>query len=148
MSSPSLQDLGEPPRISADARLPNPSILTCNEPIPLRLLVKKLSETSETIYLQTLQIELISYTNIRAHDLTRTETGSWIILSHSNMGRSIGSGPDPVGTEWKIDSSLWNRIPLPNSVAPSFETCNITRSYELEVRIGLTRGNAGSIKGS
>lgn len=104
-----------------------------------------MSETSEVIYLQTLQIELVAYTNIRAHDLRRTESGTWIIVSYSNMGRSVGSGSDPVGTEWTIDSSLWNHIPLPNSVAPSFETCNITRSYELEVRIGLSRGNVRDV---
>lgn len=147
VSSPSLRDLpGEPPRLAADARLPSQSILTCNEPIPLRVLVKKLSQTPETIYLQMLQIELIAYTNILAHDLSRRETGSWVILSRSNMGVALGGGADPVGTEWTIDSSLWNLIPLPNSVAPSFETCNVSRSYELEIRIGLSRGSTGNVK--
>lgn len=146
MSNPSLRDLAEPPRLSADARLPNPSILTCNEPIPLRLLVKKMSETSESIFLQMLQVELIAYTNILAHDLSRTESGSWVILSRSNMGMAVGRGTDPVGTEWTIDPSLWNHTPLPNSVAPSFETCNISRSYELEIRIGLSRGNVSTLR--
>ncbi|KAJ6185080.1 Arrestin-like N-terminal [Penicillium mononematosum] len=132
----------EPPRVSVDARLPNPSILTCNEPVPLRLLAKKLTEGPDVIFLQMLQVELISYTKILAHDLNRTESGSWVIMSRSNMNIPLGKPGDPVGTDWTIDPNLWNRYPLPNSVAPSFETCNIERSYELEIRVGLTHGNA------
>ncbi|CRL23288.1 Arrestin-like, N-terminal [Penicillium camemberti] len=130
----------EPPRVSVDARLPNPSILTCNEPVPLRLLARRLSEGPDAIFLQMLQVELISYTKILAHDLNRTEITSWVIMSRSNLNIPLGKPGDPVGTDWTIDPTLWNRYPLPNSVAPSFETCNIERSYELEIRVGLTHG--------
>lgn len=58
----------------------------------------------------------------------------------------LGRGDDPEGTEWKIDATMWNRIPLPNTVAPSFETCNIARTYELEIRVGLAHGSPGAIK--
>ncbi|KAF9886416.1 hypothetical protein FE257_011448 [Aspergillus nanangensis] len=147
VSSPSLRDSpGDSPRVSADARLPNPSILTCNEPIPLRVLVSKTSESYETIFLQMLQIELISYTHILAHDLRRTESGSWVIFSGSNMAVPLGRGGDPAGTEWALDANMWNRVPLPSSVAPTFETCNISRTYELEVRVGLSHGSVGNMK--
>ncbi|KAG2419798.1 hypothetical protein HFD88_004594 [Aspergillus terreus] len=146
VSNTSLHDPGDCPRVSADMRLPNPSILTCNEPIPLRILVSKVSESYETIFLQMLQIELISYTHILAHDLRRTESGSWVLLSQSNMAMPLGRGGDPAGSEWSLDANLWNRIPLPSSVAPTFETCNISRTYELEVRVGLTHGTVGNMK--
>ncbi|KAL3432487.1 hypothetical protein BDV09DRAFT_174039 [Aspergillus tetrazonus] len=146
-SKASLRDLAATSlRVSAELRLPNPSILTCNEPIPMRILVKKLSESFETVFLQMLQIELLSYTYIQAQDLKRTETGSWVIMSRSNMAMSLGRGGDPAGTEWSVDSGLWNRLPLPPSVAPSFQTCNISRSYELEVRVGLAHGTVGNLK--
>lgn len=145
--SNSLRDIySEPPRVSVDARLPNPSILTCNEPVPLRLLAKRLNEGPDIIFLQMLQVELIAYTKILAHDLTRTESGSWVVMSRSNMNIPLGKPEDPIGTDWTIDPGLWNRLPLPNSVAPSFETCNIERSYELEVRVGLTHGNSREMK--
>ncbi|THC98735.1 hypothetical protein EYZ11_001798 [Aspergillus tanneri] len=147
VSSPTVNDTPmDSPRVSADIRLPNPSILTCNEPIPLRVLVNKVSESFETIFLQMLQIELIGYTHILAHDLRRTESGSWVIISRSNMAIPLGRGGDPAGTEWTIDPNMWNRVPLPSSVAPSFETCNISRSYELEVRVGLTHGSVGNMR--
>ncbi|KAL4901788.1 hypothetical protein BDW74DRAFT_159532 [Aspergillus multicolor] len=145
-SKGSLNDHAASLRVSAELRLPNPSILTCNEPIPMRILVKKLSESFETVFLQMLQIELISYTHIQAHDLKRTETGSWVVMSRSNMAMPLGRGGDPAGTEWKIDPNLWNRLPLPPSVAPSFQTCNISRNYELEVRVGLAHGTVGNMK--
>ncbi|KAJ5180834.1 Arrestin-like N-terminal [Penicillium capsulatum] len=146
-ASTSLRDIySEPPRVSLDARLPNPSILTCNEPVPLRLIAKKLTECPDIIFLQMLQIELISYTKIIAHDLTRTEIGTWVVVSRSNMNMALGQPGDPADTDWAIDPKLWNNLPLPNSVAPSFETCNIERSYELEVRIGLTHGTPGNMK--
>lgn len=135
-----------PPRFSVDARLPNPPIVTCNEPLPLRVLVKKLSDSSETIYLQLLQVELIGYTKVRANDLTRVESGSWVIATRSNMNMPLGNAGDPVGKEWKVDSRMWNQVPLPNSVAPTFDTCNISRTYELEVRVGLTHGSPGAVK--
>lgn len=93
-----------------------------------------------------LQVELIAYTHIRAHDLARSESGSWVIVSHSNMNMPLGDGSAPAGKEWKIDSSMWDRIPLPTSVAPSFDTCNISRTYDLDIRVGLTHGSSGVMK--
>ena len=139
-------DVADTPALSVDTRLPNPPILTCNEPIPLRILVKKTNDTTQSIYMQMLQIELISYTHIRAHNLQRTQVGSWVIFSGSNMSMLLGRGSDPVGTEWTIPSPLWDNIPLPNTVAPSFEICNISRTYELEVRVGFVHGSGGTMK--
>ena len=75
----------EPPAFQVDARLPNPAILTCNETVPLRVLVQKLNDSDASVYLSMFQIELISYTSVRAHDLKRTESGSWVLTSMANM---------------------------------------------------------------
>ena len=96
--------------------------------------------------LQTIQIELIGYTYVRAHDLSRVETGSWVIMSYSNMAIPLGEPNAPEGTDVAIDEKLWRNIPLPNTVAPTFETCNIRRTYEIEVRVGLAHGTVGAIK--
>ncbi|KAL2841471.1 hypothetical protein BJX68DRAFT_245452 [Aspergillus pseudodeflectus] len=147
VSAPSLKDSASSSlRVSADLRLPNPSILTCNEPVPMRVLVRKLSESYETLFLQMLQVELICYTRIQAHDLQRTESTTWLIFSRSNMGVPLGRGGDPAGTEWMLDDNMWNRLPIPPSVSPSFQTCNISRNYELEVRVGLAHGTVGNMK--
>ncbi|KAL5378098.1 hypothetical protein DPSP01_009382 [Paraphaeosphaeria sporulosa] len=129
------------PRVTVDARLPNPAILTANHDLPLRLLVKNMSERTKNVYLQMLQIELIGYTKVRAHEVTRTESNSWILASMSNMAIPIGSISDPVGTEIPINPEYWSGKAVPNSVAPTFTTCNLSRFYELEVRVGLGYGS-------
>jgi hypothetical protein len=126
------------PLVSVDARLPEPAVLTCNQDIPLSILVKRLNASTDAIYMQSLQVSLNANTKVRAHDVFRTEQNSWIIMSKSNMGVLIGSKTDSEGTEVAIDDSLWRGQVLPNTVAPSFETCNIARSYCLDVRIGLS----------
>ena len=132
----------EAPYISVDARLPSPSIITCNGDIPLRLIAKKLNDSDGVVYLQSLQISLVAHTKVRAHSAFRTENNSWIIMSKSNMGVALGRASDPINTETLIDDRMWRGQPLPNTVAPSFETCNIIRTYQLDVRVGLSYAGA------
>lgn len=136
----------EPTVFQVDARLPNPAIITCNEPLPLRILVRRFDRASTSVYLSMLQIELIASTHVRAHDLNRTEFTSWTIMSQANMNMPLGTSIDKESMEWKIPSHFWDSTPLPNTVAPSFETCNLSRKYELEVRVGLTHGMATGIR--
>ncbi len=139
-----LATSNEAPSISVDARLPESSILTCNDDIPLRILVKRLNKSDVGIFLQSLEISLIGITKVRAQDVHRTENNSWVIMSKSNMGVPIGAAFDPAGTEVPIAENLWRGQTLPNTVAPSFETCNISRKYQIDVRIGI--GYYGSTK--
>ncbi|KAK5198239.1 hypothetical protein LTR99_007512 [Exophiala xenobiotica] len=136
----------EPPAFQVDARLPNPAVLTCNERLPLRILIERLNESSASVYLSMLQIELIGYTHVRAHDLERIESGSWILMSKANMNMPLGNPTEKSRKEWKLPSRLWDDFPIPNTVCPSFETCNISRRYELEVRVGLAHGVASGMR--
>jgi len=88
-----------------------------------------------------LQVELIGYTKVRAHEVSRTESNSWILCSFSNMAIPIGSPSDPVDTEIPINAEYWSGKLVPNTVSPSFTSCNISRLYELEVRVGLGYGS-------
>ncbi|RDL38955.1 Uncharacterized protein BP5553_03295 [Venustampulla echinocandica] len=129
-----------------DARLPSPAILTCNEPIPLRLIVKKTNQSAENVFLVSLQVHLHGYTEVRALDVSRTETSTWSLMSANGLSIPIGSPSDPPLKEITVDNNLWDRIPLPNTVAPSFQTCNLARKYELEIRAGLGYGVIGEIQ--
>ncbi len=135
-----------PPNISIEGRLPDPPIATCNEALPLRILITKQNETPAIIYLQTLSIMLIGYTIIRAHELRRQETGGWVIKSLANIHKPISNPVSGAGGKvFEIDPKLWSQLPLPNTVCPSFETCNISRHYELEVKVGLSWGSSKNI---
>ncbi|KAJ9616359.1 hypothetical protein H2200_000077 [Cladophialophora chaetospira] len=145
-SSTPLSAEDEPPAFQVDARLPSPAIITCNEPLPLRILVQKLNDSAATAYLKMLQIELIGYTQVRAHDLDRTEILTWVLMSQANMNMPLGNPTDRVSKEWKLPSRLWDDLPIPNTVCPSFDTCNISRRYELEVRVGLAHAMASGVR--
>lgn len=130
------------PSFSFDMRLPEPAILTCNQPLPLSIVFTKLNTSTGVVYLQSLQISLIAFTKIRTHDLERTESSSWIIMSKSNLGTTAINGRDPEGHQLVLDDTSWKHSPLPNTVAPSFATCNISRSYQVEVRASFSYGGA------
>ncbi|KAK5113951.1 hypothetical protein LTR62_003074 [Meristemomyces frigidus] len=128
----------EAPSISVDARLPEPAILTCNQKVPVRIIVKKLSNLNATVHLQSLQISLIGVTKIRAHEIHRAEHNSLVIMSNSNMRLPLEWPNDAANSEVVLDSSMWQGQRLPVTVAPSFEACNISRLYHLDVRVGLS----------
>ncbi|KAI1270700.1 hypothetical protein F5Y18DRAFT_369248 [Xylariaceae sp. FL1019] len=133
------------PSIEMSCRLPHPSILTCNEPLPLRIISKKLAAANEQIYLSALEVALIGHTHIRVHSLEHVERNTWIVVSAMNLSIALGKANDAVGTEFEIPSTIWAARRLPNTVSPSFKTCNLARRYELEVRISLSWGKAGAL---
>ncbi|KAJ4421465.1 hypothetical protein N0V82_003729 [Gnomoniopsis sp. IMI 355080] len=131
----------QPPSIEISARLPHPSILTCNKPIPLRVLAKKLVDSSAECYLVSIQIDLVGSTIVRCQDLVNTEETRWVIVSRTDIAVPLQRGPnDAVGAETEINKVLWDNKPLPNTVMPSFVTCNLKRSYALELKLGISWG--------
>jgi len=120
-------DLGasQPPSIEMSARLPHPAIVTCNKPIPLRLIAKKLVPVDAEVYLVALQVDLVGKTMIRAQDLINTETTRWIVVSKTGLSIPVSQPGDEVGKEVVVPNSVWNDAPLPNTVMPSFKTCNL-----------------------
>lgn len=135
------------PSIEMSARLPHPSILTCNKPIPLRLIAKKLSPASAEIFLVSMQIDLIGTTHVRCDDLANKETSRWVVMSRHGLSISVSQPSDAIGNEFVVPDTLWRSIALPNTVMPSFATCNLKRTYELEVKLGLSHGPPSSNSG-
>ncbi|KAI1822125.1 hypothetical protein F4861DRAFT_516117 [Xylaria intraflava] len=132
------------PAVEMSARLPFPSILTCNGPIPLRLIAKKLAPAQEQIHLTALEIALVGHTHVRVAQSEKIERTRWIIVSALNLSIALGSPTDPVDTEFEIPNTLWATQRLPNTIAPSFRTCNLARRYELELNLGLSWGHSGA----
>lgn len=128
------------PSIEMSARLPHPAILTCNKQLPLRLLAKKMAPADADIYLIALQVDLIGQTVVKCQDLFHTETTRWVIVSRQGLSIPVSRPSDAVGTEFVVPDSLWKDIPLPNTVMPSFIACNLNRTYQLDIKIGLSFG--------
>ncbi|KAK1770806.1 hypothetical protein QBC33DRAFT_525816 [Phialemonium atrogriseum] len=136
------------PSVEMSARLPHPPILTCNKPVPLRLVAKKLAPGTADIFLVSLQIDLIGTTVIRCEDLVNTETSRWVIMSRHGLSIPVSHAADGVGAEAVVPEALWRDSPLPNTVMPSFLACNLRRSYQLEIKIGLSCGKPSSSSSS
>ncbi|KAI1751315.1 hypothetical protein F4782DRAFT_190568 [Xylaria castorea] len=135
-----------PPSVEMSARLPFPSILTCNKPVPLRLVVKKLLPSQEEVHLTALEIALVGYTHVRVANLEKVERTRWIVVSALNLSIALGSPTDPVDAEFEVPNTIWAAQRLPNTVAPSFRTCNLMRRYELEMKFSLSWGLPGAGK--
>ncbi|KAK0635941.1 hypothetical protein B0T17DRAFT_64482 [Bombardia bombarda] len=129
-----------PPTIEMSARLPHPPILTCNQPVPLRLIAKNTAATNAEVYLIAFQIDLVGKTHVRCQDLINTELTKWVIVSRMGLSIPVSKPGDPVGTEVVVPNNLWNTTPLPNTVMPSFIACNLSREYQLEIKVGLAWG--------
>jgi hypothetical protein len=129
-----------PPAFEVSARLPHPSILTCNQTVPLRIIAKKVKESPEQVYLTSLDVMLVGFTDVKCHQLRNREVNTWILCTASALSIPLGSPSDPLNTEVEIPNNLWADRRLPNTIAPSFTACNILRRYEIEIKIGLSWG--------
>ncbi|KAI1118543.1 hypothetical protein F5Y14DRAFT_217940 [Nemania sp. NC0429] len=135
-----------PPSFEMCARLPFPSILTCNQPIPLRLIAKKLVAAHEQAYLTRLEITLVGYTEINVANNKEEVSARWVVVSALNLLVALGMPADPVDTEFEVPNTCWASQRLPNTVAPTFRTCNIKRRYELEINLSLSWGTPEAIR--
>ncbi|KAH7149693.1 hypothetical protein B0J13DRAFT_312834 [Dactylonectria estremocensis] len=137
----SAADFDPAPSVEMSARLPHPTILTCNQPVPLRLISKKMANSPEDVYLVSFQMDLIGYTEVRAQTLHNQKLNRWVVVSNPNINIPLTSSPtDEVGKEFVVPDDVWKNKPLPNTVAPSFNTCNLGRRYELEIKLGVAWG--------
>lgn len=140
---------GSPPSIEMSARLPHPPILTCNKPIPLRVVAKKLVDSPEEAFLVSFEVVLRGITEVRCHNIFNRRVNHWVVASNPNVNIPLTASPnDEVGKELVVPDDMWKSVSLPNTVAPSFVSCNITRRYELEVKLGVAWGKPGKAASS
>ncbi|KAJ4984958.1 arrestin [Stagonosporopsis vannaccii] len=104
--------------------------------VKMHLSVTKLNQHPQDLYLQSFQVLLVGYTDIRAGAATHGHMSFWTLQSLSNLGLHVFSASDPPGMQRDIDPKLWENITLDTSVVPDFVTCNLERRYELEVLMG------------
>jgi hypothetical protein len=134
------------PKGEIEARLPSGAILTCDKPLPLRIIVRKTGESSASVFLTSLQVHLIGSTEIKASDEVLVEVTTWVLMDLNELSIPIVTPKDELRSEIELDSKLWDTRPLPKTVTPSFHVCNVTRRYSLGLRVGLGYGIPGEIQ--
>lgn len=144
-SNDTVEPVGPPPQFTIETRLPQPPILVPGDPLPMRILINKINDYTSTVFLRSLQIRLRAYTQIRAHALTKTVSGLVPVFSKMELSYAIGQGSKFGEGEIEVEPGIWSAASLPETIAPSFRTCNITRFYEMEITIGVSNGPKGGI---
>ncbi|KAK7215550.1 hypothetical protein V2G26_003553 [Clonostachys chloroleuca] len=141
---PDGTDAAQPPSVEIAARIPHPPILTCNQPIPLRLIAKKLVPSPEEVFLVSFEMILHGITEVRCHNIYNRRVNKWVVASNAQLNVPLTSSPDDeVGKETILPDDLWKDMALPNTVSPSFVSCNLVRRYELEIKLGVAWGQPG-----
>ena len=138
-----------PPRtvhFTIEARLPSPPIIVPNIQLPLRVILVKIEPYTTPVFIRSLQIHLFAFTEITAHDLKKTDKRIITCLSLAGLQSPVGHDSQPIGEGVEADQALWANAALPDSVPPSFRTCNIWRTYQLEIVLGLSHGHVGPIE--
>ena len=111
----------------------------------MRMIVTKRGQSFQQLYMTSLQMELIGYTEIKAQYLMHKEVQSWIIVTLANLALPIGRPEDETGTDTILESATWDEYKIPEATHPTFKTCNIRRFYDFEVRVGFRYGAPNSL---
>lgn len=129
--------LAESAQILINARFLEDFALRCTSDIAMQLSVRKLNSYPADLYLQSFQILLVGYTDIRAGSARHGQMSFWTVQSLSNMEIKIFGAEDGPDTIREIDPTLWEGKALPATAVPSFSSCNVDRKYELEILMGF-----------
>lgn len=128
-----------------------PTYFNPTKGLPIRLFVMQTSDPRQSklatgdLYLEELVIKLYATTDTRAQSYTKTHTHSLTLMHHVGMHVALplseftSANIPRLGSIWEVElpNALWEKVRIPDSVAPSFSTCNITRNYSFEVVAGL-----------
>ncbi|KAE8412021.1 hypothetical protein BDV36DRAFT_288243 [Aspergillus pseudocaelatus] len=131
---------GSPLAYQVDVELLNGQCLLLGYPIPLKIKLTKIGDRDCFVWLNDFQTMLVGSTETHASGLVEKDTQFQVIQTMSNIHHVVCHDGASNGTELSIGDSLWNKHRLPIALTPSFETCNISQSYKLEVRLGLQSG--------
>lgn len=137
----------EEPRFTIEARLASPPVLVPKEPLGLRIIMTKLVPFKTSVVLRQIQLRLFMTTFITAHEHSKKVTFTLPLFNTSTdykLGMPIPHifGPTDAlpGAQLEADPRIWENWVLPENISPSFRTCNIARSYQLEVTLGVSLG--------
>lgn len=120
-----------------DTRLSNGPSLSLGHSLPLGIEITKFGDCNCQVFLKEFQTMLIETTQIRAEGSYESFDRFWLIQTTANMKQAIFPDFVPSGFTACLPEELWASHRLPSSLAPNFEICNIKKTYQLEVRLGL-----------
>ncbi|KAF7588563.1 hypothetical protein BBP40_005518 [Aspergillus hancockii] len=137
---PESGGLSSPLTYQVDVELLNGQSLLLGYPVPLNIKITKIGNRDCFVWLNDFQTMLVGTTEVHASGLSEKDTQFHVIQTMSNIHSVVFHDKTSNGTELCVGNSLWSNRRLPTLLTPSFETCNISQTYTLEVRLGLQTG--------
>jgi hypothetical protein len=131
--------------VAFEARLPNPLIIVPTEPIPITLILKRDAGSQGVVYIRSVQIMLGITTYIAAQGYRR-ELGYLLhILNAGNLNITIPPADNQIiinPAELLQQGPRSNGLSLPDTVPPTFRTCNVARKYTLVLQMGVAASSS------
>jgi hypothetical protein len=122
------------------AKLLNGPFLFLGQPIPLAVEVTDTNQSSNDISLLDFQSMLFETTEVRARGAAESVTRPWMVQTIANLRQLFVPEFRNDETVCVVNNNLWSRHNVPLFLTPTFETCNISRRYKLEIRLGIGFG--------
>lgn len=100
----------------------------------------------QSLIVNELILKLYAVTDTRAQNYTKRYTHSLTLMEETNLNIELPfsefteTNLPNLGKVWEAElpNSIWEKVAIPGSVAPSFQICNIARSYAFEAIVGIS----------
>ncbi|KAL4917871.1 hypothetical protein BDW62DRAFT_182986 [Aspergillus aurantiobrunneus] len=140
----SSEFLSPPSTCEVAAKLLNGPFLFLGQPIPLALEITNTTQTNSDIYLHGFQSRLFETTEVRIRGAAESLTRSCPVQTMVNLRQlfvpELRNDKRSDELVVSLRNKLWNQYCVPLFLTPTFETCNISRSYKLEIRLRIGFG--------
>ncbi|GFF41805.1 hypothetical protein IFM46972_06665, partial [Aspergillus udagawae] len=143
--NPGNLEKSPPTSYQIDVRLSDGACLLLGEPIPLSVYMTRINGPACDPILNDFQSMLIETTEVRAHGSAETDIQLHVLQTVSNMHKRPYVYGTSAGSTMRLEDDLWKHHRLPRTLTPTFETCNISRSYKLQIRLGFGFGLANTV---
>jgi hypothetical protein len=127
--------------VTFEARLPNPAILVPTEQIPVILYLKRDADSHGIVYIRSIQVMLGTTTYIAAQGFRRELGYLEPILNVGDLNLTLPANQNEVAinpADLIQQGHSSKGFALPDTIPPSFRTCNIARKYTLVLRMGIS----------
>ena len=139
--APSIASIGSTGVVAFEARLPHPAILVPAQPILVTLYLKRDADSAGIVYIRSIQVMLGITTYVTAQGFQRELGYLQPILDVRNLSLTLPANQNEVAIN---PADLVQQGPsskgfaLPDTIPPSFRTCNIARKYTLVLQMGVS----------
>lgn len=108
--------------------------------VPINVNITQNDSTNDDIILSDYQAMLIEETASGVGAQPRVQRLFSTLKTMSNLNIAAKLAEKMPGATVTLSDSAWGPHSLPTTITPTFETCNIRRTYKLHVRLGLKGG--------